>query len=129
MRARLDVLREDFAEESLLGKVFGADDDVVVAIRAAGSETANADCRYQRDEPGSRHHARTGRNRRSTKLSRKSAPRARRAAGIAPARISWLLTIAKPRKINSPKPPAPMAAAIVAMPMVRTVATRMPARM
>ena len=48
---------------------------------------------------------------------------------MAPARISRLSTMANPRKINSPKPPAPMAAAMVAMPMVRTVAIRIPARM
>ena len=44
---------------------------------------------------------RAGRSRRSTTLSRKSAERASSAAGIAPARISWSFTIARPR-INSP---------------------------
>jgi len=35
------------------------------------------------------------------------------AAGIAPARITELLTMANPRKIYSPSPPAPIAAAMV----------------
>ena len=53
---------------------------------------------------------------------------ARRAAGMAPARITASLTMATPRKMKVPRPPAPMAAAIVATPMVMTVAVRMPAR-
>ena len=67
---------------------------------------------------------RTGRNRRSSTPSTKSAASASSAAGIAPARINWSFTIASPRKINSPKPPAPTAAAIVAIPIVSTVAIR-----
>ncbi len=54
---------------------------------------------------------------------------ARRAAGMAPARMTESLTMATPRKMKVPRPPAPMAAAIVATPMVMTVAVRMPARM
>jgi len=37
-------------------------------------------------------------------------------------------TTATPRKMYTPKPPAPMAAAIVAVPTLTTVATRTPAR-
>ena len=47
--------------------------------------------------------------------------------GWRPARITPLSTMAMPRKMNSPSPPAPMAAAMVATPMVITAATRMPA--
>ena len=36
-------------------------------------------------------------------------------------------TIATPRKMYTPKPPAPIAAAIVAVPTLTTVATRTPA--
>ena len=52
-----------------------------------------------------------------------------RAAGMAPARIWTLSTDATPRKIKTPRPPAPMAAAMVAVPTVVTVAMRIPARM
>ena len=51
------------------------------------------------------------------------------AAGIAPARICAVSTEATPRKMNTPSPPPPMAAAMVAVPMVVTVATRIPAMM
>ena len=51
-----------------------------------------------------------------------------RAAGSAPARISVSSTTATPRKMYTPSPPAPMAAAIVAVPTLTTVATRTPAR-
>ena len=64
----------------------------------------------------------------SAKPSSKSTPMARSAAGIAPARMTLLLTMATPRKMNTPSPPAPMAAAIVATPMAMTAATRTPAR-
>src|SRR5262245_932435 len=47
---------------------------------------------------------------------------------MAPARITASLTIATPRKINVPRPPAPIAAAIVATPIVITVAVRIPAK-
>src|ERR1035441_8088668 len=68
-------------------------------------------------------------SRRSSLPSTKSAKSARSAAGMAPAKITWLLTMASPRKINSPSPPAPIAAAIVARPMETTVAIRIPATM
>ena len=38
-----------------------------------------------------------------------------------------LFTVAMPRKMNTPSPPAPMAAAMVAPPTEITVATRSPA--
>ena len=55
-----------------------------------------------------------------------SAASARAAAGMAPARIVVVSTIDSPRKMYSPRPPAPIAAAIVAVPTPITVAMRMP---
>ena len=49
------------------------------------------------------------------------------AAGTAPARITVGSTIDRPRKMYSPSPPAPTAAAIVAVPTPITAATRIPA--
>ncbi len=48
---------------------------------------------------------------------------------MAPARTRPLSTEATPRKMSSPRPPAPMAAAMVATPTQVTVAVRRPARM
>ena len=56
-----------------------------------------------------------------------SAHKASRAAGIAPAKISALSPARKPSRISSPNPPAPTKAAIVVMPMHKTVAVRIPA--
>ena len=56
-----------------------------------------------------------------------SAMMANNAAGIAPRSISWLLTVATPLKMGSPNPPAPISAAIVAVPITITVAVRNPA--
>src|SRR5262249_61112974 len=64
----------------------------------------------------------------ASQVSAKSAPSANPAAGIAPARIIVLSTLFTPRKMYSPRPPAPIAAAIVAVPTPTTVATRTPAR-
>ena len=47
---------------------------------------------------------------------------------MAPARIRRVSTVARPRKTYVPRPPAPMAAAIVAVPTDTTAATRTPAR-
>ena len=58
-----------------------------------------------------------------------SAASANNAAGTAPASTNPLSTLATPRNINSPKPPAPIAAAIVATPTQVTVAVRNPAKM
>ena len=46
---------------------------------------------------------------------------------MAPARIVVVSTIDSPRKMYSPRPPAPIAAAIVGVPTPMTVATRTPA--
>src|SRR3982074_3356309 len=59
--------------------------------------------------------------RRSTQLRTISATMARRAAGIAPARMTASLTMATPRKMKVPSPPAPIAAAVVAHPKGRIV--------
>jgi hypothetical protein len=64
---------------------------------------------------------------RSIPASRPSTASASSAAGTAPARIIVEFTIDSPRKMYSPRPPAPIAAAIVAVPTPMTAATRMPA--
>src|ERR1700722_10172133 len=64
----------------------------------------------------------------SSRPSPASAASASKAAGTAPASTSPLSTLATPRKISSPSPPAPIAAAIVATPTQVTVAVRSPAR-
>ena len=92
----------------------------VMAMLAARS------ARQQQQTAGDALHTAT---RRSTHPSAASAASAISAAGIAPARICRVSTEAMPRKMNTPSPPPPMAAAMVAVPMVVTVAMRMPARM
>ncbi len=52
---------------------------------------------------------------------------AKMAAGIAPNRISAVLLRSMPSKIISPKPPAPINAANVAVPTINTIAVRIPA--
>ena len=64
---------------------------------------------------------------RSASSSVPSTASASTAAGTAPARITVGSTIESPRKMYSPSPPAPTAAAIVAVPTPITAATRMPA--
>src|SRR5439155_7963282 len=113
----LDRLREELAEDALLGEVLRADNDLLAAARATGE--------HQERKPSHR----GGRSARSTAPMVRSAPTASSAAGSAPARIIRLSTIATPRKMNTPSPPAPIAAAIVATPIPTTVATRTPARM
>jgi hypothetical protein len=61
------------------------------------------------------------------KATSRSAPAASAVDGTAPARMTVASTIDRPRKMYSPSPPAPIAAAIVAVPTPTTVATRMPA--
>ena len=51
------------------------------------------------------------------------------AAGTAPASICETSTEAMPRKMKTPRPPPPMAAAMVAVPIVVTAAMRTPAKM
>src|SRR6266498_1662344 len=72
--------------------------------------------------------ARCGESRFSSQPSSVSAAKAINAAGMAPARITALFTMVSPRKMSSPSPPAPIAAAMVARPMDITMATRTPAR-
>src|ERR1700678_364373 len=126
------MLGEDFPEQGRFREIFGADDDDVFTRRAAPG--AKYGDNAEKDGKAARradwvHQERTGRRRRSRSPSIKSAAIARSAAGMAPARMSWSLTMARPRKMNSPRPPAPIAAAIVATPMVSTVEIRMPASM
>src|SRR5581483_439577 len=146
-----DLLGNEFAQDDLLGEVLAADDDAIL-LRAACQES---DCcceddkvkdpalsrpKTARQERGTSsdslnnvdvppHAALCGANRFSSQPKAASAIKAISAAGIAPARITLLLTIASPRKINSPRPPAPMAAAMVESPIEITMATRTPARM
>src|SRR5579864_3140576 len=117
----LDLLRDQFAQDKLFGKILGAYDDNVLPRRAAGRE-----CEPQRNR-SHENAVHAGRKRFSSSARPKSASKARTAAGTAPARITTLFTMARPRKMNSPRPPAPMAAAMVASPTEITVATRTPA--
>src|SRR5260370_35651933 len=64
---------------------------------------------------------------RSRRPRRKSARRARSAAGTAPAGKREALTQATPRKMKVPGPPAPMAAGVVACPVWIVVALRIAA--
>src|SRR3984885_2968808 len=112
MRARFYVLRDDLAQDQLLGEVLGAHHDVV-ARPAAGEQRG-----YQERE-----------NRRSIQLNPPSERSASRAAGIAPARICVLSTDAMPRKMKTPRPPPPMAAAMAAGRIALTETMRTPAMM
>src|SRR5439155_1559627 len=94
----LDRLREQLAEDALLGEVLRADDDALAAAPAAG-EQGEQHCRPSH---------RGGRSARSTTPSATSAPIASSAAGRAPARIIRSSTIATPRKMKTPSPPAPI---------------------
>src|SRR5687767_8661442 len=107
------MLRDDLAQHYLLGEVFGGDSKREFS-RLASSQQQQ--CQH-------------GETFRSIHPSPPSANSAITAEGIAPARICVVSTEATPRKINTPSPPPPIAAAIVAVPMVVTVATRMPAIM
>src|SRR3977135_1059984 len=109
------MLSHDLAEDHLLGEILRADRD------RAFLGTANDPARPQPDDQ-------TGDNLCSTHSRPRSAATAIKAAGTAPARSSVVSTDARPRKINTPRPPPPMAAAIVAVPIVVTVAIRRPAR-
>src|SRR5579871_183929 len=129
LRVRFDLLRHNLAQQQRLGKILGADGDPV----SMGGRARRCQRRgHHRDQNPPRAQleacSHRGRNRFSNCPSPKSASNARAAAGIAPARMSWLFTIASPPKINSPTPPAPIAAAIVASPTEITTATRTPDR-
>src|SRR5579863_10099647 len=113
-----EVLRDDLSEDELLAEVLGSHADA--GFMAAGDSKKKRGYRRM-----SLHLV----NLFSSQPSAPSAARARRAAGIAPARICPLSTEAIPRKMKTPSPPAPIAAAIVAVPTVVTAAMRRPAMM
>src|SRR5712671_1336019 len=133
---RFNLLGQELTQHQRLSEILGPNDDTVgvrwrtraqhqgkqkhtasIPVPFAGAATTAL------HEPFHR-----GRNRLSNHPRPKSADRARTAAGMAPAKMSWLFTIARPRKMNSPKPPAPIAASIVASPTETTTATRTPER-
>src|SRR6266404_1713683 len=112
------MLCKQFRKHHLFRKEFGTDDELRRRRIVAGAANEYREQQKEASEAfhphpirHATHHA--TRNRRSNKPSRKSASNARSAAGMAPARITASLTIATPRKINVPRPPAPMAAAMV----------------
>src|SRR3954465_13483953 len=92
------MLGDDFSENYLFGEILRADRDGSL-LRTAGDA----------DRPQSDDH--TGDNLSSIHPSPRSAANAITAAGTAPAKSSVVSTDAKPRKINTPSPPPPMAAA------------------
>src|SRR5690348_9157139 len=118
MQAVLQMLSDNLPQHHLFGEVLRPH-----AQHAACLGTGAA--RYERRER--RRYTRD--NFRSTHPNPPSAANAISAAGTAPARICAVSTDATPRNMNTPSPPPPIAAAMVAVPMVVTVATRMPARM
>src|SRR5450755_1122289 len=124
------MLRQQFPQNHLFREKFRPNGNRRPA-RSARTEKQNGGDEQQKKESRKfsvRHQHHETRSRFSSSASNPSASSASSAAGIAPARITASLTIATPRKINVPNPPAPIAAAIVATPMVITVAVRMPAR-
>src|SRR5206468_12278035 len=66
--------------------------------------------------PSTAHYSARHANRRAATPSSPSAVSAMRAAGRAPARIKVSSTTATPRKMYTPSPPPPLAAATVAVP-------------
>src|SRR5208283_746525 len=121
---RLDLLRHDFAQDHRLSEILRTNYDEVGARRTRREQGHE---RQDRDNSCLKS-SHLVRRRFSSNPTPKSADSARIAAGMAPAKITELSTMAKPRKINSPSPPAPIAAAIVARPMEMTIATRRPER-
>src|ERR1700730_8086728 len=117
LQTMFQVLCYDLAEDYLLGEVFRTHANAPIAHGP------------QRQRPDQRDHERQSRdNFRSTHPNPQSAASAINAAGTAPARISAVSTDATPRNMKTPSPPPPIAAAMVAVPMVVTVAIRIPAR-
>src|SRR5215472_2267276 len=111
-----DVLSEKLGKHDLLGEKLRPDGDLRLGRSAtARRDTKEAKEAEQMKEPERKaaHFYKTF-NLRSISPKRKSASNASKAAGIAPARMSESLTSATPRKIKVPRPPAPMAAAMVA---------------
>src|SRR5579863_2789512 len=116
MEPVLQMLRDQLTQHHLFGEVLRSDADRGLRPwRRATSE------RQQKDYAGESF--------RSSHPNPPSARSAITAAGIAPARICAVSTEATPRKMNTPSPPPPMAAAMVAVPIVVTVATRIPTMM
>src|SRR5688572_10757559 len=107
------VLGCDFGQNVLLRKV----------LRGDRQRLLSSTPRQQKSE-----NRQAGESRRSSHPSPPSEIKAINAAGTAPASNRVVSTVATPRKINTPRPPAPIAAAMVAVPIVVTVAMRMPAR-
>src|SRR5579864_3135179 len=111
-QAPLELLRQNFSQHKLLGEILRSHHDGPRSGATAAQRQSNQ----------------TGDSFRSSHPKPSSANKAIRAAGIAPARICALSTVEIPRKMKTPSPPAPIAAAMVAVPMVVTVAIRTPAR-
>src|SRR3954447_12813312 len=120
MQFPLNLLGGDLAKNQLLGKVLRSDDDRVCARTRAQAGQQND---YKEDVL----HAWL--ILRSNNPIPASASNARAAAGTAPARICRVSTEATPRKMRTPKPPPPITAAITAVPIFVTTATRIPAMM
>src|SRR5579863_8249031 len=114
MEAALEMLRDNLTQHNLLREVLRSHAERRLRPRRRASAQGK-----QRDYAGE--------SLRSNHPNPPSARSAMAAAGIAPARICAVSTDATPRKMNTPSPPPPIAAAIVAVPMVVTVATRIPA--
>ena len=121
---RFDLLRNDFSQNKRFCKVLGAHHYAIGVRRRAGRKQRECGEDRKAGERSTEHHR--GCRRLSSHPTPKSASRARIAAGMAPARMTRSSTIASPRKINSPSPPAPIAAAMVASPTEITTATRTP---
>src|SRR5207249_3718674 len=111
----LQMLSDDLAHHYLLSEVLGPHPQRVPSART-GTTYDRQRCDHARD------------NLRSTHPNPPSAASAISAAGTAPAKICTVSTEATPRKMKTPNPPPPIAAAIVAVPMVVTAATRIPAK-
>src|SRR5579872_5408942 len=112
----LQVLRDDLAQNYLFGEIFRTDRHSSLPLETA-----------RRRKSQQRAACQAGEKRLSIHPSPPSESSAIRAAGTAPARSCVLSTEAMPLKMNTPNPPPPIAAAIVAVPMVVTVAIRIPA--
>src|SRR5438445_112384 len=89
LRPPLDLLRHDFRQQVGLGEVLRADDDTV-ALRTTRQ--------HERHQEHALHRCRQT-SLRSTRPSNASASSASSAAGMAPARIRVLSTVATPRKM------------------------------
>src|ERR1700744_5798399 len=115
MRLGFDFLRQKLAKHHLLGKILRTNHRMVRARRRKRNHRnpQRQDCCQPQDPP----HGTGTLYLRSNNPSTASAVSASKAAGTAPPSKSRLSTEATPRKISSPSPPAPTAAAIVAMPM------------